>query len=42
VVVGAIIAGLLILALLLETISSPPKLPESESLDSAPDPTIVP
>jgi len=42
VVIGAIIAGLLILALLLETISSSPKLPESESLDSAPDPTTVP
>lgn len=41
-VVGAIIAGLLILALLLETISSSPKLPASECLDSAPDPNIVP
>jgi len=41
-VIGAVIAGLLILALLLETISSSPKLQEPESLDPAPDPTTVP
>jgi len=42
VVVGAVIAGLLILALLLETISSSPKLPETDSLEPTPDPTTVP
>jgi len=41
VVIGAVIAGLLILALLLETISSSPKLQEPEILEPAPDPTTV-
>jgi hypothetical protein len=41
-VVGAIIAGLLILALLLETISSSPQPQESETADATPDPAIVP
>jgi hypothetical protein len=42
VVVGALIAGLLILALLLETISSSPKAPETESLEPTPATTTVP
>jgi len=42
VVIGAIIAGLVILALLLETISSSPKPSESENLEPVPEPTTVP
>jgi len=41
-VVGAVIAGLLILALLLETISSSPQPQDPEAVDATPDPATVP